>query len=210
DPSSFTNIDWQDAFYKTGLRQNYNLALRGGGEKVQSSFSLGYFNQEGIVRFSSFKRYNAALNLDYTPYTWLKVSTSVKYNNNNRDNRATGLGSFLSLIPTMTGRPEVDQIKDENGIYGYYTLGRQATNSNQTNLFANLEQRITDSPNDNLLTTAALDVTILPGLVARTNFGVNTRNSSFLEFNPANDRSLNAPLSNFNQNVNTTGEWLWE
>src|SRR5690554_6001957 len=201
DPSSFRNIDWQDAFYKTGIRQNYNLALRGGGEKVQSSFSLGYFNQEGIVKFSGFKRYNAALNLDYTPYEWLKVSTSVKYNNSNRDNRGSGLGSFLFLIPTMTGRPGVDQIQDENGVYGYYTLGQKATQSNQTNLFADLEQRLVDSPNDNLLTTAALDVTILPGLVARTNFGVNTRNSSSLTFNPANDRSLNAPLSSFNQNV---------
>lgn len=209
DPSSFRSIDWQDAFYRTGLRQNYNFALRGGGEKVQSSFSFGYFDQKGVVQFSSFKRYNASLNLDYTPYNWLKVMTSVKYDNRNRDSRATSLQSFLFLIPTMTGRSGMDQI-EENGIYGYYTLGQKATQSNQTNLFADLQQRITDNPNDNLLTTAAFEATILPGLKAKTNLGVNTRSNSSITFNPGNDRSLNAPLSNYSQNVSTSAEWLWE
>jgi len=208
--SSFRNIDWQDAFYKTGLRQNYSLALRGGGTQVQSAFSLGYFKHDGIVKFSGFERYNAGLNLDYTPFSWLKATTSIKYTHSNRDGRAANLGSFLFLIPTMTGRPGVDQIKDENGIYGYYTLGQQATGSGQTNLYADLEQRQVDRPSNYLLTTAALEATLLPGLKAKTNLGVNTSNFSSLTFNPANDRSLNAPLSSFDQSVSTTAEWLWE
>src|SRR5699024_7271498 len=135
---------------------------------------------------------------------------SVKYAHSNRDARAANLGSFLFLIPTMTGRPGVDQIKDENGIYGYYALGQQATGSGQTNLYADLEQRQVDRPSNYLLTTAALEATLLPGLKAKTNFGVNTSNFSSLTFNPAHDRSLNAPLSSFDQSVSTTAEWLWE
>jgi len=208
--SSFRNIDWQDAFYKMGSRQHYNLAIRGGGPKVQSSFSMGFFKHDGTVKFSGFKRYNAAINLDYTPYTWLKASTSVKYTNSNRDSRASDLGSFLFSIPTMTGRPGVDQIKDQNGIYGYYTKGTQATMSLPNNVYADLEQRQTDNPNSNLLTTASLEATILPGLKAKTNFGFNTINGSALVFNPANDRSQNAPLADINQSVNATNEWLWE
>src|SRR3546814_499468 len=162
-------------------------------EKVQSSFSVGYFKHEGIVEFSGFERYNASLNLDYSPYNWLKATTSVKYTHSNRDSRGAGLGDFLFLIPTMTGRPGVDQIKDENGIYGFYNPRFNATKAGSTNLYADLEQRNVDHPNDYLLTTAALEATILPGLKAKTNFGVNTRNNSSLTFNPGNDRSLNAP-----------------
>jgi len=34
NPSSLNTVDWQDALYRNGLKQNYNLSGRGGGEKV--------------------------------------------------------------------------------------------------------------------------------------------------------------------------------
>ena len=37
NPDSLTNVDWQNALYRTGLTQNYNLAIRGGNDKVQIS-----------------------------------------------------------------------------------------------------------------------------------------------------------------------------
>ena len=79
DPAALRNIDWQEEIYQQGLKQNYNIALRGGNEKVQSSFSAGYLDQKGIVIGSSFKRINLSLNLDYNAYTWLKSSSSFKY-----------------------------------------------------------------------------------------------------------------------------------
>ena len=42
--------------YRTGLTQNYNLAIRGGNEKVQSAVSVGYYDQKGIVLGSYFQR----------------------------------------------------------------------------------------------------------------------------------------------------------
>jgi TonB-linked SusC/RagA family outer membrane protein len=215
NPASFfadKNIDWQDIMMQNGLRQNYNFALRGGGEKVQSSFSLGYFNQTGIERFSSFKRYNASINLDYTPYTWLKASTNIKYTNGNRDDRGSGLQQFLFLQPVMTGRPGVYQPRADNGVYGYYTKGAQATQSNQTNIYADLEERYVDNPSDNVLASGSLEATILPGLKAKTSLGINSINSSNVYFQPGNDRAINnsAPLAFYRQNNNSSNEWLWE
>ena len=79
NPAALRNIDWQDEVYRTGLKQNYNIALRGGSDKVQSAFSAGYFDQKGIVLGSEFKRINASLNLDYNAFTWLRSSSSIKY-----------------------------------------------------------------------------------------------------------------------------------
>ena len=79
NPSVLRTIDWQDLMYRAGLKQNYNLSLRGGSEKVQTSISLGLTNQEGVVRFSDYKRYNIALTQDYKPLKWLKSSTSLRY-----------------------------------------------------------------------------------------------------------------------------------
>ena len=69
-----TNDDWQNALYRSGLTQNYSLAIRSGSEKVQSAFSVGYYDQKGIVQGSYFKRLTAGLNLDYTPLQMAQVS----------------------------------------------------------------------------------------------------------------------------------------
>ncbi len=71
--------DWQDALYQTGVRQQYDVALRGGDDKVSTAISLGYFDQSGIVQGSDYKRFNVSANLDYTPLSWLKSSTSLKF-----------------------------------------------------------------------------------------------------------------------------------
>lgn len=209
------SVDWQKVMEQTGYRQQYNLAIRGGNQQIQNSFSVGYFNQSGVEKFSAFKRFNGTWNMDYTPYKWLKVQTNVKYSHSNRDDRGTNLQSFLFLIPTLVGgrtgvyQPDVYG-GGSYGNFGYFALGPQATNSGQTNIYADLYQRQVDRPTDNLLTTASAEATLLPGLKFKTSLGVNAIGGSYVQFNPGNDRSLNAPLSNYWQNNTTTNEWLWE
>ncbi|HEY4965875.1 MAG TPA: SusC/RagA family TonB-linked outer membrane protein, partial [Puia sp.] len=123
NPDSLTNDDWQNALYKSGLTQNYSLAIRSGSDKVQSAFSVGYYDQNGIVQGSYFKRLTAGLNLDYTPLKWLRSVTSVKYAYQNSNNPfGTGsLGLLAQLIPTMDGgNAQTNQIKDAAGNYGFY------------------------------------------------------------------------------------------
>lgn len=72
DPSSLTNADWQNAIYRSGLTQNYSLAVRGGSDKVQTATSVGYYDQKGIVLGSYFKRISLGLNMDYQPVKWLR------------------------------------------------------------------------------------------------------------------------------------------
>ncbi|MFD2569512.1 SusC/RagA family TonB-linked outer membrane protein [Spirosoma soli] len=213
NPSSLRNIDWQKEVYQTGYRQNYNLALRGGNDKVQTSFSLGYFDQKGVVKFSYFKRYNGSLNLDYTPNKWLKASTSVKYTRTDGNvffgSGINGIGNLTKLIPTMTGNPLTDQVKDANGNYGYYTKGVSAVAGN-TNVIADLETQDRQQVGNNLLTTTSLELALMPGLRVKTNLGVNSSDNSGYYFTPTNNRVSPATLPFYSQNANNTFEWLWE
>ncbi len=56
------NVDAMDAILQTGLTQNYNFSVGGGGDNGKYRFSFGYQNIDGIVKESGIKKYNAALN----------------------------------------------------------------------------------------------------------------------------------------------------
>lgn len=213
NPSSLRNIDWQKELYQTGNRQNYNISLRGGSEKVQTAFSVGYLKQKGIVKLSDFSRYNATLNLDYTPNTWLKASASVKYTRTGGAVRfgsgQNGVGNLTKLVPTMTGNPLTDEVKDANGNYGYYTKNAAAV-AGQTNILADIETQDRQNANNNLLASAYLEVTLVKGLKVKTNFGINSSDYSGYYFTPTNSRVEPAPRAYYSQSANNTIEWLWE
>ena len=230
NPSALHSIDWQDEVYRTGLRQNYNIALRGGSEKVQTAFSAGYFDQEGVVLGSEFKRFNLSLNLDYTPFTWLKSSSSVKYTRRNHkthlgtggqigDSEEKGILDLSFLPPTMTGNKLTDQVKDGQGNYGFYPPANvHFFLYNYGNPVYDAETDDIKNENDVFLGTTSLEFTILDGLRFKSNFGISTNAASGYLFKPSDTRSLDQygdpgiqrAQSTYSQYANNSFEWLWE
>lgn len=213
NPANLRNIDWQKEVYQTGYRQNYNLALRGGSDKVQTALSLGFFDQTGTVKFSKFRRYNGSLNVDYAPAKWLKAAASVKYTRTGGfvgfGTGINGLGTLTKQIPTMTGNPLTDQVKDENGNYGYYTKNNSVV-TGSSNVIADQETTDRQQASNYLLTTTSLEITPLEGLRLKTNFGFNSSDNSGYYFTPTNNRVSPANLPYYSQNANNTFEYLWE
>ena len=56
--------------------QNYNLSFSGGDEKYLYAISANYFDQQGIIINSDFKRYNARINVDRNITEDLKIGNS--------------------------------------------------------------------------------------------------------------------------------------
>ncbi|GAA4942466.1 TonB-dependent receptor [Algibacter agarivorans] len=56
------NTDWQDENLQSGIIEDYGLSISGGGEKSSFFSSINYFNQDGILVGSGFKRLNARFN----------------------------------------------------------------------------------------------------------------------------------------------------
>lgn len=215
--AALRTIDWQDVMYQTGYRQNYNLSMRGGSEKVQSALSLNYFDQKGIVIGSTFKRMNASLNTDYQAKSWLKATANIKYTRNDSkvafgsggQDAGFGIGSLTKLGPTMTGNPLTDQVVDANGNYGYYPKGNQYLNG-QANVYADVQTQDQKNITNYLLSNFSLEATILPGLRVKTNFGINTNDYSGYYFTPTNNRGPNVVLPFYSQSSNNSFDYLWE
>ena len=57
-----SNVDALDAITRTGYNQNYSLGISGGTNGNTFRASLGYQNQQGIIKSTDFKKYSAGFN----------------------------------------------------------------------------------------------------------------------------------------------------
>lgn len=61
----YKSLDWYDVMDRTGVRQNYNVNVSGGGEDHKVFFSASYLDEEGFVVKSGFDRLTTRLNAEF-------------------------------------------------------------------------------------------------------------------------------------------------
>lgn len=77
----YRNIDqynWQDEIFRSAWMQNHSLSLTGGSETVRYNASLSYYDQDGIVINSNYKRMQGRMNTTISKKK-LRASLTVNY-----------------------------------------------------------------------------------------------------------------------------------
>ncbi|GAA4804671.1 TonB-dependent receptor [Olivibacter ginsenosidimutans] len=69
--------DWYDAILRTAPMQNYSVNLSAGTEKVSSSSTLTFFNQDGVLRNTGMNRYSFRTNNEYRPTDRIKIGLNL-------------------------------------------------------------------------------------------------------------------------------------
>ena len=84
-----TNTDWFDEVFKTGIRQNHNVNLSGGGAHNTYNIGLDYFNQKGTIEGAgpNYERYTARVN-NTMDTKFIKFRTGLVYSHSSQDNMA--------------------------------------------------------------------------------------------------------------------------
>lgn len=82
-----TNTNWFKEVFKTGIRQNHNVNLSGGGANNTYNVALDYFNQKGTLEGAgpNYERYTARVN-NTMDTKFIKFQTSLVYAHSNQDN----------------------------------------------------------------------------------------------------------------------------
>lgn len=73
----YKSLDWFDEMQQTGLRQNYNVNISGGGENHSVFLSTSYLDDESFVITSGFKRLTTRLNAEFQANDRLKFGGSA-------------------------------------------------------------------------------------------------------------------------------------
>lgn len=125
NPSNNGDIDWQRELLRSAGQYKVDLAVRGGSDKLQYSWSNSYLDQDGIIISNNYKRITSRLNVDFKVSDRLKIGQSLAYTNatNNRIN-AGGTGN-LSVIRELLIRPPVMSMYFPDGSLNGYQLGRR-------------------------------------------------------------------------------------
>lgn len=119
------NTDWQDEIYRTAISTDHNVTVTGGVKGMPFRASLGYTDQNGILKTSNYQRYTASLNLSPSFFEdHLKVNANGKfmyaktrYANND------AVGAALRMDPTQVVRSDDPRFTNYNG----YTAWTQVT-----------------------------------------------------------------------------------
>jgi TonB-linked SusC/RagA family outer membrane protein len=97
------NTDWQDAVYRTGSDQDYNLSVSGGSEN--SSYFLGgsYYKNQGVLVANDFQRASLRINTKASKGRFT-VGENMMISNSNGNFPGGGLNAFYeapTMLPTI-------------------------------------------------------------------------------------------------------------
>lgn len=97
-----TNTDWFKEAFKTGIRQNHNVNLSGGGANNTYNVGLDFYDQKGTIEGTGpdFRRYTARVN-NTMDIKFIKFRTSLVYSHS--DQNSTSISNANEYIQGLYG-----------------------------------------------------------------------------------------------------------
>jgi len=216
NPGSLPSINWQDEIFRKALQQSYNLSLTGGNEQTQSALSFGYFNQNGIVKASNFKRYSIRANIDHKIGMKINIGTSmaaslsqkIQLLNSETANEGS-LKQVIELQPMLTAGETGGRV-EQNGNYGYWQFSDAVPNT-MDNPIARIKTFDQDNKVNRVINTTFAEWKIIPGLRYKVNLGVDYIQNNGFSFTPSYNRGRSSnPTAVYSQYQNVRTDYLIE
>ena len=184
NPLSYgAGTDWQKEIYRAAPQQNYQLSFSGGDGKTNYAISGNYFDQDGIIVGSDFKRYALRANVDRKLRENFKVGTSVSLSRNdaNTVGSSTQGGFFPGVVNTaMTISPALS-VKDSTG---KYTLTDPNADAWLDNPVAVTREVTSKTKNNRIIANTYAEYNLLKQLKFKVSLGVDQINDVQDYFTP--------------------------
>lgn len=195
DPRLFTSsgeplydTDWLKEATQNELSQNHQLGFSGGNDRTTYSFSLGYRDDQGLIKTSYLKRYAGRFTIDDQVKKWLKVGGTLSYTNQDENLVDQSDQVARSIVEDFPFLP----VRYDNGVF--------ADNRHYPNAEGrfNVVHRLMDTRfelgTQTTLGSVFSNITFAPGLEMRTILGANIITQ---ENNEYSSRTLNISEQGF-------------
>lgn len=203
----FSDTDWWDEIDRTAWMQNHQLTLTGGSDKGQYLMSANYFDQDGTVIHSNYKRYQVRANTTYNIRKWLRMGENLTY----AWTKDIGLTSEATESTLYSWTYRSSPFVPVHDIAGNFAGSKIAGTGNFQNPVA-----IATRDKDNYWTNTRVfgnlwaELEPINELTFRTNFGLDYRNNYSYYMSKKNYEFSETPGTNhFNESSGFNFRWVW-
>jgi TonB-linked SusC/RagA family outer membrane protein len=175
DPDSIQYLpttNWQDEVFQTAPTYNAQLSVSGGNETSNYYTSFNRFNQEGILKYSSFERSSFRINSKHDITKWFRIGENLTLTNffRKRQNEQ-GLGAsglVGSAIAASIQADPTEAVYDPETEWEYLDL-----TSNVANPVGILERKHYHYNTNRIQGNAFAEFEFIPGLLLKFNGGID-------------------------------------
>jgi TonB-linked SusC/RagA family outer membrane protein len=161
--------DWQDEILRNGHMENYQLSILSGNEKSQYSLMSGYYNQDGIIKNSNFKRYSIRANTNTQVNDWFKFGSSLSITRTESKIIPTdGVeGSSVVITPALAYLPVISPKNDQ----GLYNVGAPAYFARLSNPLISINLNDNNTQTNRVLGNLFAEISLFKTIDYKINFG---------------------------------------
>jgi len=169
--------DWEDVILRDAAFQKYDFSVTSGNQSTNYLLGLGYFGQDGIVKFSDFKRYNLRFNLDSKLSDKFTVGTNMNLSRINENLIDTEING---VVRSAIFQPPTIPVYDGTGKYA----GPGQNEGDAQNPLGMADRSDKLSANNQLFGNIFAEYNIIPALKFKSNVGLNVYSLKTRDFEP--------------------------
>ncbi|MBX2840482.1 MAG: TonB-dependent receptor, partial [Flammeovirgaceae bacterium] len=179
--------DWYDALLRKAPMQSYNLTVTSNTDRLSTAVVAGYFDQEGVVLNSDYKRFSLRLNMNYDVSDKVKVgfnlAPSYIKDNTPRTDGTRGTGILFNALHTWPIMP----IYDEDGELTYFNKFPASTGNifSYANWVRSAEEIVNETTELNLISSSYIEYKPVNGLTLKSSINAEIYGSKYKFYSPS-------------------------
>jgi TonB-dependent starch-binding outer membrane protein SusC len=174
------DTDWSDYVYQKGFQQSHALTVSGSSASTSYFLSIGYTDQDGMVKKNFYNRRNARMNVDHKVNKFFSIGANIAYTNGYTESPNTG-ASFATAGAARLAfvLPPIIAPFNNDGSYNLASggIGGQgtglATGLGYHNPGQIFETNRHTTESDRLLATVSATLEPVKGLALKTVYGMD-------------------------------------
>ncbi|SKB55430.1 SusC/RagA family TonB-linked outer membrane protein [Dyadobacter psychrophilus] len=202
------DTDWWNELTTTAPIQNYQISASGGTENSRYALSIGYFSQDGVVKFIGYDRYTIRANTEFSALgKKLRVGENLAVS---FDNRKGGFGNNQEQN-AVSGSYKHHPLLPVYDIAGNFAGSRGANLGNNSNPYATL-YREKDNTTYRLRAFGNVygEFDIIPNLTIKTSLGIDGVSQRGRYIGRANPEYVEGSFNNGSTSTDYYSyQWVW-
>jgi len=195
--------DWLGSLFRTAPMQNYSISYSGNGEKTNYYISGNYYDQQGIVINTGFKRYTFQLNTDTKVNSKLRLGNSLTLNSDVKTSGDYSIRNAMLALPTQP-------VFHENGSYSG-PVAQPIYDGDLVNPIGSAKTVKNSTKGYNLIGNIFGELDIYKGLKFKSTFGLQANFWDSRTWSPKYQWDTSKKENSYlGQQYNKNLTWVWD